>query len=362
MAGKIIIKKTTAKNLVVTSQKSKVIKATDGTLWGKIVGDIHNQADLIALIQNSHDHTIENMPSLGKLLLTTNLNNPDVSTHKQYLIAREEYESPDAPTLPNGNTTSNPYIGSTTLTITNIASGATLRYTINGNDPSATSGSESTNGKITLPQVNTGDSKQATLVLKVVAVKNGKASNVVSQTYYVDRILAAPTISDPTGTKYDSSRSVTITNNAVGGVRGTLKYKIGSGSWQTPTLTNNQVTISATGDVTVKVEKSNWTTKEVTKTIPLNAKKCYIGRGGETLSALTGLTGVEADNLNGERTVTLASAGYIWFVVPSGKTISSITSGPLSVPFGLIQNSVSGYNCYRTDLEITAGTYTYNIA
>lgn len=298
------------------------------------------------------DHTIEDKPSLGKLLVTLN---PSTQNEAKYLVGRDPYTAPADPTFsPASGGSSN---GSLTVTIACATSGATVKY-------STDNGSTWTTGtSVTLNQDDSTESKSYTI--KAKAVKSGLESNVVSASYTVKRKLSAPTIDNASGNKYAASRTVKITHATADTI-----YYTTDGS--TPTTSSSTITSGSTitlgtaGTFTVKAlaVKANWVNSSVAEKsgIVVGAKKCYIGRGGETLSALTGLTGVEADNLNGERTVTLASAGYIWFVVPSSATISSITSGPLSVPFALKANSVSGYNCYRTDLEITAGTYTYNIA
>ena len=298
------------------------------------------------------DHTIEDKPTLGKLLVTLN---PSTQNEAKYLVGRDPYTAPADPTFsPASGGSGN---GSLAVTISCATSGATVKYSLDN-------GSTWTTGtSVTLNQDDSTESKSYTI--KAKAVKSGLESNVVSASYTVKRKLSAPTIDNASGNKYAASRTVKITHATADTIYYTTDGSTPTTSSSTIT-SGSTITLSTAGTFTVKAlaVKANWVNSSVAEKsgIVVGAKKCYIGRGGETLSALSGLTAVEADNLNGERTVTLASAGYIWFVVSSNATISSITSGPLSVPFALKANSVSGYNCYRTDLEITAGTYTYNIA
>ena len=338
--------------MLILVTKTKLDEAIT-KLWAKIKQIFATKQYVDDALEDfeSCDHEVDTTTLSGKVILTKGDNS--------YAIVAEKIVAPAAPTLPDSQT----YTGSQTITVTNVPDGATIKYMTNGVTPTATSGNTGTS--ISLPQVNTGDNKGKTYTVKVIAVKNGMTSSVVTRTYTINRQLAAPTISSPGGDKWDSSRSVTITNNAVGGVRGTLKYKIGSGSWVTPTLTNNAVTINATGNVTAKVELENWESNEATKSVTVGAKKCYIGRStGTTISALSNLSDrkdIKADTLVGtEQTNTFTAGGRIWFIVPSGKTITKVTSGGYLVPVELVDNQISGYNCYRRVENDIAGTFTYN--
>lgn len=335
--------------ILVTKTK---LDETITKLWTKIKQVFATKEYVDAALDDfeSCDHEVDTTQISGKIVLTKG--------NDSYAILAEKIVSPAAPTLPDSQT----YTGSKTITVTDVPSGATVRYMTNGVTPTATSGNTGTS--ISLPQVNTGDSKGKTYTVKVVAVKNGMASSVITRNYTINRQLAAPTISNPGGTKYDSSRSVTITNNAVGGVRGTLKYKIANGEWITPTLTDNAVTISAAGDVTAVVELDTWESNTATKSVPVGAKKCYIGRttgsSVNDLSALLNRKDINADTLAGrEEENNFSAAGYVWFIVPSGQTITKVTSSGFDVPVELVANQISGYNCYRGVEDYVAGTFTF---
>lgn len=307
-------------------------------------------ADAKAYIDtHAGDHEVDTTSVTGKVIITKD--------GASFAVPAELVQKPAAPTITAGAD----FYNSKTITLT-AESGAKIRYAMTTDGSTPTTPTESTGTEYTSAfSIGNTDAYQTTYKIVAVAIKNGQVSDPCTvQTYVCTRRVAAPSISVG-GTKYDASRTVTLTQAAAD----SIKYRLGdSGEFDTydssdkPAVTTNGQKVYA---YSVKDGWANSGTAE-SSAVTVNAKKCYIGRGGETLSSLSGLTGIEADNLNGERTVTLASNGYIWFVVPSGVTISSITSGPLSVPFSLVENSVSGYNCYRTDLEINAGTYTYNIA
>lgn len=283
------------------------------------------------------DHTIDTTSLIGKVVITKD--------ERSFAVNAEEIVKPAAPTLPTGGD----FYNSKSIAI-KAESGAVIYYTMGGSTPTTAS------TRYTSAFTIGSTSAQSTIyTIKAIAVKNGMTSDVASQTYTCYRRVATPTAT-VSGNKYSSGRTITF---ACTTADATIEYKVGNGEW----TEGGSVTINATSTVYFRAKKSDWVTSaEGSQSFTLNAKKCYIGGAGASLSSLSGLTGIEADNLNGERTVTLASANYIWFIVPSSATITSITSGPLAVPFALMPNSVSGYNCYRTDLEIIAGTHTYNIA
>ena len=76
------------------------------------------------------DHTIEDKPSLGKLLVTLN---PSTQNEAKYLVGRDPYTAPADPTFsPASGGSGN---GSLTVTIACATSGATVKYsTDNGRE------------------------------------------------------------------------------------------------------------------------------------------------------------------------------------------------------------------------------------
>lgn len=297
------------------------------------------------------DHTIDTTSLQGKVVITKD--------ERSFAVNAEEIVKPAAPTITAGAN----FYNSKDITITAVA-GATIRYamTTDGTTPTTPTKTTGTAYSAAFSIGNT-DNYQTTYKIVAVAIKNGMVSDPTEvQTYVCSRRVAAPSISIG-GNKYASSRTVTLTQTAAD----SIMYRIGdSGDFSTYDSSNKPVITVSKQKVYAYSVKDAWANSAIVNSnaddAELNAKKCYIGGGSSSLSSLSGLTAVEADNLSDSKTVTLAANGYIWFVVPSGQTISSITSGPLDVPFSLIENSVSGYNCYRTVNEIVAGTHTFNIA
>lgn len=324
--------------MLILVTKTKLDEAIT-KLWAKIKQVFASKEYVDAALEDfeSCDHEVNTTMLSGKVVITKDA--------RSFAVNAEEIVKPAVPTLPAGGD----FYNSKFITI-KAASGAVIYYTTDGSTP--TTASTLYTSAFTIGST----SAQITIyTIKAIAVKNGMSSDVASQTYTCYRRVATPTAT-ANGNKYSASRTITFACNTADA---TIEYKVGSEEW----TEGSSVTINTTSTVYFRAKKRTWkASAEGSQSFTLNAKKCYIGGAGASLSSLSGLTGVEADNLNGERTITLASAAYIWFVVPSESTITSITSGPLAVPFALKPNSVSGYNCYRTDLEIIAGTHTYNIA
>lgn len=295
------------------------------------------------------DHTIDTTSLAGKVVIKKD--------SRSFAVNAEEIVKPDAPMITAGAN----FYNSKSIEMSTV-SGATIRYamTTDGTTPTAPTETTGTAYSAVFSIGSTGN-YQTIYKIVAVAIKNGMVSDPTEvQTYVCTRRVAAPTITIG-GNKYASSRTITLTQTAADSIKCRLDD---SGEFATYDSSSKPVITTSGQKVYAYSVKTDWADSKVTESsaVTLNAKKCYIGGAGASLSSLSELTGVEEDNLNGERTITLASAAYIWFVVPSESTITSITSGPLAVPFALIPNSVSGYNCYRTDLEIIAGTHTYNIA
>ncbi len=255
-----------------------------------------------------------------------------------------------------------------TITITcATGKGESIYYTLDGSDPS-----DMGNAGRQLYNVNSKPTVTASTTIKAYATIDNTWEASSNTTVDIVDTVAAPTISVDSTDKYAASHTVTITC----GTAGAAIFYTTDGSTPVPSEADQQgkatktyasaITLSTTGTHTVKAvaTKSGWTdSATASKTgIVVGAKKSYIGGGGATLSSLSGLTAVKADSLAGSRSTTLAESAYIWFVVPSTSSISSILSGKTEVPYSLIENSVSGYKCYRTVFEINAGTHTFNIA
>ena len=193
--------------------------------WGMIGGDIENQTDLVEYIEQHADHSVEDKPALGKLLVTLNKGKENQA---QYLVSREEYIAPAVPTFRPASGSSGD--GSLAVTISTATSGATVQYKIGD-------GAWQNGTSVTLSQDTSVQSKSYTVSAK--AVKNGIESSVATANYTVNRRVAEPNITNATGNKYSASRSVTIKCSTAGA---TIHYTT-DGS--TPTTSSPTTTIRA---------------------------------------------------------------------------------------------------------------------
>ncbi|MBQ4292012.1 MAG: chitobiase/beta-hexosaminidase C-terminal domain-containing protein, partial [Muribaculaceae bacterium] len=138
---------------------------------------------------------------------------------------------------PTANVNGGSYTSWQFITLSCATTGATIRYTTDGSEPTASSTAYSST--ITL---------KSTTRLRAKAFKsNCVASDEFDQTYNIDATLAAPTFSPATGTQFTSSGSVTIT--APSG--STLHYSTDGGSSYT-TASSNTATVTITEATTLK--------------------------------------------------------------------------------------------------------------
>lgn len=342
------------------SNKPVDVGAPKGSaFWGKITGNIENQADLIAYIEQHADHSVEDKPELGKLLVTLNKGKEDEA---QYLVSREEYTAPAIPTFsPASGGSGN---GSLVLTIACATSGATVQYKIG-------SGAWTNGTSVTLSQDTSVESKSYTV--KARAVKNGIYSEEATATYTVNRRVATPTISNATGNKYSASRSVTISCGTSGA---TIHYTTDGSTPTTssPTIVSGgTVTLSTAGTFAVKAIAvlTNWVNSAVaSKTdIVIGAGKCYIGQAASVSTAANVedlANSYERDTMVGWTAPTInfgTTTQYVWFAIPStaAKNLTVKSEG-----FGVTLDNaagtiVGGYRVWRTANKINS-SFTFQFS
>lgn len=111
---------------------------------------------------------------------------------------------------------------------------------------------------------------------------------------------------------------------------------------------------------------------DITRTVTVNA---YYPRYYGYLASAT-ITGSDVTSLTKQArassaaisnlSVTFATSGYLWLCVPSGMTVSNVTSSGFAVPMeSPVTVSVDGkgdYLCYRSTNEALAGTVTYTVS
>ena len=320
--------------------------------WGKITGNIQNQKDLIEYIEQHADHSVEDKPALGKLLVTLNKGKENQA---QYLVSREEYIAPAVPTFSPASGSSGD--GSLTVAIRCATSGATVQYKVGD-------GAWTTGTSVTLSQDTAQQSKSYTVSAK--AVKNGIESSVVSASYTVKRRVAAPTITEATGNKYSASRSVTISCSTAGA---TIHYTTDGSNPTTssPTIASGgTLTLSTKGTFTVKAMAvlANWVNSATASKagIIIGAGKCYIGQA-ESVTTEANIKALansyERDTLVGWTAPTInfgTNTQYVWFAIPStaAKSLTVKSDGFAVTLDNAAGTVIGGYRVWRTANKINS--------
>lgn len=278
---------------------------------------------------------VENKPSINKLVVTIE--------GVRYAVARDIIITPETPTLTAGGT----FTRSKSVSISCATSDVTIRYTINGDDPTISTGTVGTS--ITLNQDTSVENK--TYVVKAIAVKNGEVSEVATQTYIISRQVDAPTI-EVTGNKYSAERTITIKQNAAD----TLKYKIGSSDTEHVYDSSDKPVLSASETVYAYAEKANWKRNSASLAVTVGSRKCYIGRA----AALAANGDIEALGYSYEQDTLVGSTKdvdfgtadtqYAWFAIPSTAALKlAVSSGSVPVTLYNADGEVVGnYRVWRT--------------
>jgi endo-1,4-beta-xylanase len=249
-------------------------------------------------------------------------------------------EEPKTVATPKANPAAGPYTSAQSVTLSCTESGASIRYTTNGTNPTASSTRYST--PITI-------SKNTTL--KAIAIKSGmNNSDVLTAVYIIDipqlETVATPTVNPPEGT-YTSAQSVTLScDTSEAAIHYTLDGStptIGSTPYSTP------ITISATTTLKAIAVKTGMNDSEVfsadyiidiesTTDTPVTFSNLVAdGSASQTTTQLTitlsaAITGLSADDITlsgvaGVAKGTLGGSGPTYTLPISGFT----AGGTLSV-------------------------------
>jgi N-acetyl-beta-hexosaminidase len=141
------------------------------------------------------------------------------------------------------------YSSSQSVAISCATSGATIRYTTNGSEPSTSS-----------PAYTSPITVSTTMTLKAKAWKTGwTTSDTGTAAYTIIEKVATPTFS-PSGGEYSSSQSVAISCATSGA---TIRYTTNGGepSTSSPAYTS-PITVSTTMTLKAKAWKTGWTTSD----------------------------------------------------------------------------------------------------
>ncbi|HYF48607.1 MAG TPA: chitobiase/beta-hexosaminidase C-terminal domain-containing protein [Planctomycetota bacterium] len=240
-----------------------------------------------------------------------------------------------APTFtPNGGS----FTGSTTVTIASATAGATIRYTLDGSDPVATS-----------PQYTAALTVNATTTIKARAFKAGMAdSDVSAATFTIVQKVQTPTFT-PNGGSFSGPVSVTIACATSGA---TIRYTL-DGS--TPTATSTQyaaaLAISATTTIKVRAFKAGMTDSDVASAtftiVPKVAAPAFSPNGGALANGQT-------------VTLTCATAGATIRYTTNG-TDPIATSAAYTAPLIVSAATTIKARAFKsgmTDSDITSASFT----
>ena len=226
--------------------------------------------------------------------------------------------------------------------LTTATSGATIRYTTDGSEPTESSASVSSGGTVSVSQ---------NLTLKAKAFKSGVPSSNTAVAVYTF-IPQYPNFS-PGGGTYTSAQNVSIWSNTSGVV---FRYTT-DGS--TPTEASAQYTgpISVSTYTVLKAiaTKTGWTSTDVTSAT-------YTMNFG-TLSAPT-MTPGEGSHTSSVEVTLEAAAGATIYYTTNGSTPSE-SSNLYSAPITLTGTTTLKARAYRVDYtasSVTTATYTINAA
>ena len=203
------------------------------------------------------------------------------------------------------------YTSAQSVTITTTTSGATIRYTTDGSNPTATTGTV----------YSSPVSISVTTTLKAIAYKSGMTdSAVTSATYTISAPsqVAAPSFS-PGGGTYTSAQSVTISSTTSGA---SIRYTI-DGSTPTATtgtLYSAPVTISATTTLKAIAYKSGLTDSAVT------SATYTINTGGGSPGSQNIFVAASSDDAK-ERTDTSSGTMNLTSSLPFGNSGSTYIVG-----------------------------------
>jgi hypothetical protein len=272
---------------------------------------------------------VNSTTTVKAISVATGYTNSEVASATYTLVAAPPTFSPVA----------GPYTSVQTVTISSATSGASIRYTTNGVDPTSTSGTEYS-GPITV---------SATTTLKAIAYKTAYAdSAVVSAAYTITLPTAPPTFSPAAGT-YTSAQTVTISSTTSGA---TIRYTTDG---TTPTATTGTVysaaiTISATTTLKALAYKTGYTDSAVvsaTYTL-VTATPTFSVTAGTYPTAQT----VSISTTTSEATIRYTTDGS----TPTSTT-GTVYSAPITVSATTTLKAIAFITGY-TDSAVASATYT----
>ncbi|MBY0492843.1 MAG: chitobiase/beta-hexosaminidase C-terminal domain-containing protein [Cyanobacteria bacterium] len=241
---------------------------------------------------------------------------------------------------PTFNVAAGQYTVNKTVTISITTSGATIRYTQNGNEPTESDSSIASGSSVTVSTSQT---------LKAKAFKSGMpASNTNAAAYELK--VATPTTS-PTGGTFTSAQSVTMSTTSSGA---TLRYTTdGSTPTESSAAYASAITVGTSTALKVLGFKSGWTTSDLrTSTFTMNFG---------TLSTPTADTGT--GSYTNSVTVALSALSGATIRYTTNNTAVQPTSAIYSAPLAFDTTTTLRVKAYHPDYTASSeATFTYTLA
>jgi hypothetical protein len=242
-----------------------------------------------------------------------------------------------APTFsPVGGT----YTSTQSVTISCATSGATIRYTTDGSEPTSTS---------TVYSSPIGVS--STTTVKAKAFKSGMAdSDTVSATYTILEKVSAPTFT-PIGGTYSSPQNIALSSITTGA---TIRYTTdGSEPTSTSTVYSSSIPVNS-GTVTVKAKvfKSGMTDSDT-------ATATYVIMDKVATPTFNPVGGTYSSSQTVAVSCTTSSATIRYTVDGSEPTSSSTAyANPIPVNSGTVSIKAKAFKSGMTDSDTASATYT----
>jgi acetyl esterase/lipase len=157
---------------------------------------------------------------------------------------------PETVATPTANPQAGTYATAQTVTLSTATQGAEIRYTTNGNEPTA--GSTRYNNPINV---------NSTRTIKAIAIKDGmNPSGILTATYTINNVAATPTASPQAGT-YATAQTVTLSTTTQGAA---IRYTTnGSDPNASSTLYSSPITVSQTTTIKAIAIKDGMTNSAV---------------------------------------------------------------------------------------------------
>jgi hypothetical protein len=292
---------------------------------------------------SSFTYTFSSSDTIGSHTIKVRVKDA-VGDYSDYSTLTFNLNAPEKVAAPTFSPAGGTYSSSQSVVLSCSTSGATVRYTVDGSEPSSTSAVYSS------PIV-----VSSTTTVKAKAFKDGMTdSDTASATYTIIPKIATPTFS-PSGGTYSSAQNVAL-NCATEGA--TIHFTVdGSEPSSTSAVYSSPIVVSSTTTVKAKAFKTGMTdsdTASATYTINIPSKVAtptFSPPGGTYSSSQNVALSCSTDGAT------------IRYTVDGSEPTSSSTvySGPISVSSGTVTVKAKAFKDGMTDSDTASATYTISV-